>query len=619
MAWNCGACAATEPRHSRRTDLRIAARRLGAFAQRGAKPTGTDLGVSPRVPVSPLDAGNGDALKRNFTLAIRISVLLLLAVALVLAWREFWFLTDDAFITFRYIDHHRRGWGYTWNPPPFAPVEGYSNFLWMVLLEAVWAVTGLPPPTTANPVSLVLSFGALAVAFLMIWRMPLPRPWLPHRFELAVLVLIFVLANRSFVTWTSSGLETALFGFCVALWVFGAVELGRGSGWRWLGLASTGAATAALTRPDGLLLVLSTLLLAIHNAGQTGALSTRVGLRAVWSRLALALAPLVSVPAHLIWRRCYYGMWVPNTFYAKQVSDWPDAGVRYTESFLLEYALWAWLLVAAIAAAVRLAQIERSGLSKGSLGSRLPAALICATFVVHVGFYALVVGGDHFEYRVFTYLVIPIAVSLARLVASLPVRPRLGAAIFGLTLAVGLPIPWIHYARSRVLNTRAETFKLYVPIADAFPAGPLRSYANTFDALQKWMTARHVGSRHQEHKIFYREQIQHSPPRQQGELISWNERALFAMTTVGVPGWALPEVAIIDHFGLNDKVVARNPVTNPPALRLMAHERTPPGGYVECFLPNFATEGARILPRTTRDKPLTDDLIRDCETRFARP
>ena len=42
---------------------------------------------------------------------VRVLVLLALAVALFVGWRAFWFLTDDAYITFRYIDHHRRGWG----------------------------------------------------------------------------------------------------------------------------------------------------------------------------------------------------------------------------------------------------------------------------------------------------------------------------------------------------------------------------------------------------------------------------------------------------------------------------------------------------------------------------
>jgi len=53
--------------------------------------------------------------------AARWAVLVLLAVLAYAGWREFWFLTDDAYITFRYISNHVRGWGYTWNPPPFLP------------------------------------------------------------------------------------------------------------------------------------------------------------------------------------------------------------------------------------------------------------------------------------------------------------------------------------------------------------------------------------------------------------------------------------------------------------------------------------------------------------------
>jgi arabinofuranosyltransferase len=43
---------------------------------------------------------------------------------LVVGWKLFWFLTDDAFITFRYASNSILGHGYTWNPPPFRPVEG---------------------------------------------------------------------------------------------------------------------------------------------------------------------------------------------------------------------------------------------------------------------------------------------------------------------------------------------------------------------------------------------------------------------------------------------------------------------------------------------------------------
>jgi arabinofuranosyltransferase len=250
--------------------------------------------------------------------ALRSGILILLAAALLIGWYQFRFLTDDAFITFRYIDHHRRGWGYTWNPPPFQPVEGYSNFLWAVLLEAIWAVTGATPPATANVVSLLLSYASLAVGFSIVWRMDFSDRWRRHRFWLACLALLYAISNRTFITWTSSGLETALFGFCTAVWLLGVVELGRRPNCRALTLASAGAASAALTRPDGLLLVMATLFLGAYLAIE----SRRV------LRPLLCSSPLLAVAVHLLWRRWYYQAWVPNTYYAKQVTAWPDAGVR---------------------------------------------------------------------------------------------------------------------------------------------------------------------------------------------------------------------------------------------------------------------------------------------------
>ena len=74
----------------------------------------------------------------------RIGVVLLVlagGAALVAGWQLFWFLTDDAFIAFRYVSNSQFGRGYVWNPPPFLPVEGYTSFLWVALLDGVWRLT----------------------------------------------------------------------------------------------------------------------------------------------------------------------------------------------------------------------------------------------------------------------------------------------------------------------------------------------------------------------------------------------------------------------------------------------------------------------------------------------
>jgi arabinofuranosyltransferase len=101
---------------------------------------------------------------------------------------------------------------------------------------------------------------------------------------------------------------------------------------------------------------------------------------------------------------------------------------------------------------------------------------------------------------------------------------------------------------------------------------------------------------------------------------------------VGYPGWVFPHVAVIDMWGLNDRVIARAPASESDT-RLMAHDRVAPAGYLECFepdliqlrpgeeetripLPADVTPGLR--PRVqafARSQPLRDARIRECEER----
>jgi len=551
-----------------------------------------------------------DALARRLAVAGKALLFVVLGVILYLGWREFYFLTDDAFITFRYIDHHRRGWGYTWNPPPFQVVEGYSNFLWMILLEGVWIVTGATPPRAANVVSLILSGASLAIAFAGAYRAPLPPAWQPRRLWLAVSVVIYALASRTFLTWTSSGLETSLFGLCVVAWVWSALELSRDPARRWLWVASASAAASALTRPDGMLLALGTAALPAHLFFFAFAARPR----AVAS--LLGMAPLLAVPIHLLWRRAYYGAWVPNTYHAKLVSAWPEAGVRYAASFILEQGLIFWALLGLVALAFVIRRARREGLPPGLVRRSLPVAVAVGVLLAHAAYYTLVIGGDHFEYRVFAHLVIPLGWALARFAVLLPARPAVGFAVFFLVTAIALPVPWVHHARSRRRVTRKETIHMVVPIADAFPAGPARAYGAAFDELQAWMAERYVGTRAQEHKVFWQDQLARFPSRAEGKKVGWDQRLVAVLQSVGISGWVMPEVAILDRHGLNDRVVARTKVEKPPARRLMAHERTPPPGYIECFDPNVVISGRRVLLAPGK-APITDERIRECEARFA--
>jgi len=48
----------------------------------------------------------------------------------------------------------------------------------------------------------------------------------------------------------------------------------------------------------------------------------------------------------------------------------------------------------------------------------------------------------------------------------------------------------------------------------------------------------------------------------------------------GIEPYYLPDLTFVDYHGLNDWVIARNPVTHPNSERRLAHDRFPPAGYL---------------------------------------
>lgn len=55
------------------------------------------------------------------------------------------------------------------------------------------------------------------------WRMNLTKKLSRYRLIIIAAILLGTLSNRTFLAWTSSGLETAMFNFLVLWWIFIAV------------------------------------------------------------------------------------------------------------------------------------------------------------------------------------------------------------------------------------------------------------------------------------------------------------------------------------------------------------------------------------------------------------
>jgi len=382
--------------------------------------------------------------------------------------------------------------------------------------------------------------------------------------------------------------------FSVTIWIFVAIFANSHRS-AWLFGLSGSATLVYLSRPDGAVIIIATLLLL------PGAWA------AIWQekrsvrRLLLAASPLMVVPIHLLWRILTYGEWLPNTYYAKHVSAWPEAGARYFASFVLEYALWVWMLALVAVVIVKLMRLISGhsvdgGATSQTLAARIlscylpPSRRLCTVVVVtallaHLSYYTLVIGGDHFEYRVYSFWIPLIFLSFMWMLSTLRLKVIAATGLMTLFVLMSFPVPWTHWALTHNLTTRDETLIMQVPVSPSFP-GFLQWYSKAFDSLQYWLIEHGDCVRHQEHKIFYEHQKRLHVPRSVGERVDVGRFSIMAVSTVGFPGWVFPQVAMIDAFGLNDYVVARHQQTREDG-RVMAHDRYPPEGYVESFDPNL--------------------------------
>ena len=514
-------------------------------------------------------------------------VLLFLPWLALLGWFSWvaWFLCDDAFISFRYVRNLLAGHGLVFNPGEY--VEGYSNFLWVLELAAVWGALGVPPEQAAPWLSAACT--AATVAALLWWVARLPH--LQNRGMTAWMALGLLCSSATFAVWTSGGgLETRQFTLFIVLAVV-CLSLYRDSR-RGLLTAALSLAAAALTRPEGPLIAACCFgWFAVQRMADTGRLNPD------WRRLLYLAAPfVVLVGAHFLWRYSYYGEWLPNTYYAKHVRPWYESGFRYLQAAALETGLY--LLIPLSFAALR----ER--LRECRDGTYALALLLVG---VHVA-YVLRIGGDHFEYRPLDFywplLALPAAAGIVHLGSRIAL-PRLPAPS---ACALVLFVPVLFYCNAfqgallfaaakideRILQTHVELDDANAGWLMAAPGMPMLT-ARAGDLHRSLMRQR-VAKRFVHHREFANQQLRKWKPYENMDREVIPGDALTVDVSIGIRFYYLPDLKVIDFHGLTDATVARNPVEAPNHERQMAHDRRPPVGYLEERGVNFT-----IRPSATNE------------------
>jgi len=235
---------------------------------------------------------------------------------------------DDAYISFRYAQNFARGHGLVFNIGE--RVEGYTNFLWTVLL-ALFILVGVEPGPLAMALGGLFALGTMILVYGKFAQKPL---------VLSVSVLLLAV-DGSFALWSVGGMETAMFTFFLLSGIFAYLQEGEDE--RLALLSGLLFALAALTRPEGLLVFVVTLLhRSFHRLFVERRLLARPDLLRIFSFLGL-------YGPYFLWRYNYYGYLLPNTFYAKVTTEGVSAqiarGFAHLRTFLGVHLGWLLILL----------------------------------------------------------------------------------------------------------------------------------------------------------------------------------------------------------------------------------------------------------------------------------
>ncbi len=302
-----------------------------------------------------------------------IAIAVVFVISFVLAYLNR-FIQDDAFISFRYALNLATGEGLVWNPGDY--VEGYTNFLWTLLMSAAIRF-GLDPVPVSQALGLLSLLGTLVFAYRLV-------VFITRSDLAAVLVVLLLGTNFTFSSYATGGLETQFQTFLILAAVYYSLKIGTDQRWaaRRLIALSLLYAAALLTRLDSAAALVPPFLWVSWRLLRSVA-SNELPLSKV---IAWLLPAVIVVGAWLNWKFLYYGDLLPNSFYSKATASVTSAsrGLVYIGYFFLSYVLFPFVLIAPF---------------RAKKISFPPSMRLLAAILVTWSVYVIGVGGDFMEFR----------------------------------------------------------------------------------------------------------------------------------------------------------------------------------------------------------------------------
>lgn len=399
--------------------------------------------------------------RRIFPFAVAAAFLIYALLAVHFNW-----ISDDAYISFRYSKNLSAGEGLRYNINENPPVEGYSNFLW-VLLMTPFELIGFAPSIASRIISFICGAVLLwrLIRFLSV-RLSIAKP------DVAAAAVFFATLPPVLI-WATSGLATMPF----ALLLFLAFE--------WL-IAQSNAPQALpagltcsliiLLRADGFAWVIVCIGIASISALVRG---KKQAIKPLLICGSISFAVLLAL---IVFRALYFRDILPNTVYAKAGMT-PTTllrGLNYTISFFLYFPHL--IIIGPAALILAMGDDKKRNISVCSL-----------LFILAAAAYSVMVGGDFMAMGRFFVPAMPFFAILFAVVLSKMTRPAFAAPLlFTLVITISLlplfdaniiprrAIDRFHFRWTmRVENSRSEIEQW------RFMAGNSESWARIGKAMKK--------------------------------------------------------------------------------------------------------------------------------------
>jgi len=452
---------------------------------------------------------------KKYFISFAVVVLIGISIYNIVALR---FIVDDAYITMRYSRHLAEGYGPVYNIGE--RIEGYTNFLWMLILSLAYKI-GLDMPSTSQFLGMVFSVLTLLIVFMLSYQLVGKWKWL------SLVPLIMIANNRTFALWSTGGLETSLFTFLLTLALYLNYFVLQDQIYMkpWLIVSCL---LLTLTRPEGLMItfLIFSIIFFYKYRFEHSLFKKDIRDWLIYFSFPFAI--------YLIWKLYYYHDLLPNTFYNKVNSiHYFTRGLKFLFSFLLESWAYLWFIPVVLVFFC----CKQLNWVKGCI-------VILGMYV----FYTVWVGGDWMGFRFYSTIV-PLMIIL-------------------LTWATSEVFTWIPERGSFIQRTICVfTFSLYLLLV-AFVSS-MSTYLPEKDFVFKELG---LGRR----------SVMNMPKSIAEEIAEAFEILLkpdevIAHSFAGFPA-VYTDNRVIDMLGQNDKVISRQKISKRCSP---GHEKHPPPGYLE--------------------------------------